>query len=497
MPNAPSKPARVVAVEALRQFDVDVGWGLPHQGDSGQRRRWGKPHPTQSIVHGLLAQTDQRQRTTDLVCGTIRNLVALDSIIAKFSGRPVKRIAKPLLAILRVAAYEMIYSPATPPYSIVDEAVKIARRFGGKKQTGFVNAILRGVLRRITDRQVSLSESTPSRTLVQTPQIGCQFDTDVLPDPDVSPAMYLSTCFSLPQWLVAGWIAEFGYDRAREICMGSNRRPSVYVRVNPLKTTGHDLLNRFEEAGVGAEICRMGFSPCGSDRHGLKPILQAEGSAEVGPEMIRLVGPQAVPKLPGFAEGLFAVQDLAAAGAVAALAPKPGWKVLDLCAAPGTKTMQLAEATGDKAEILATDIDAKRLEKVRQNVARLSLRSIEVVPYMPHQGSFDAVLLDVPCSNTGVMAKRIEVRFRVSPQRLKELAQTQRELLASASKLVKPGGKICYSTCSIQKAENSEVVQSFLAAEPSFELVGQSLITPSAEGCDHDGAYAAILKKRA
>lgn len=464
MPNSPSKPARVVAVEALRKFDAGRGTS----------------HPAQSILDGLLEQTDQRQRTTDLVHGTIRNLAALDAIIAKFSGRPVKRIARPLLAVLRVAAYELIYRPATPPYSIVDEAVKIARRFGGKKQTGFVNAILRGVLRHITDRQVSLSESTPSRTLVQTPQMGCQFDTDVLPDPDVSPAMFLSTCFSVPQWLVGDWIAEFGYDRAREMCMGSNRRPSVYIRVNPLKTTTSDLLSKFEEAGV-----------------------RAEAVDDTTPEMIRLIGPKAVPKLPGFGEGLFCVQDLAAAQAVAALAPEPGWRILDLCAAPGTKTMQLAETTGDKAEIVATDIDAKRLQKVRENVARLGLRSVRVVPYdvgwgLPHQDdSFDAVLLDVPCSNTGVMAKRIEVRFRITSERLKELARTQRSLLEKAAGLVTPGGKICYSTCSIQKAENTEVVEAFLAADPSFDLIGQSLITPSAEGFDHDGAYAAILQKKA
>ena len=126
--------------------------------------------------------------------------------------------------------------------------------------------------------------------------------------------------------------------------------------------------------------------------------------------------------------------------------------------------MQLAEATGDNAEICATDIDAKRLERVRENIARLGLGSIEIVPYdvgwgSPHQGSFDAVLLDVPCSNTGVMAKRIEVRFRTSSERLKKLAKTQRGLLDRAAGLVKPGGKICYSTCSIQKGENAEVVK--------------------------------------
>lgn len=459
MPEPPSKPARLVAVEALRRFDCTDGY-------------------VSSILEALLKQTDQRQRATDLVYGTVRHLGTLDAIVTRFSGRPVERIAKPLLAIVRVGVYELVYCPATPPYSIVDEAVKVAGRFGGKKQTGFVNAILRQVLRHITAREMPLAESAPSRTLIQTPQSGCQFDVDVLPDPGSSPATYLSACFSLPYWLVADWVAEFGYERAGEICLGSNRRPSIHIRVNSLKTTGSDLPARFEEAGV-----------------------RAEAVGDSAPEMIRLIGPQSVTQLPGFAEGLFTVQDLSAAGAVRALDPQPGWRILDLCAAPGTKTMQLAEATGDAAEILATDIDVKRLEKVRENTVRLGLKSIKIVPYAQFEVEavepFDAVLLDVPCSNTGVLAKRIEVRFRISPDRLKELAKPQCGLLDKAAKWVKPGGRICYSTCSILRAENTDVVAAFLATGAPFELVHESLVTPSAKGFDRDGAYIAILARKA
>ncbi len=494
------KSARLIAVQALNQFQMPKAFGI------------GPIGPIGPILEPLLDQTNQRQRATDLVRGTVRNLTALDKIITKCSGRPIKRIATPLLAIIRVGAYELVYSPATPPYSIVDEAVKTARRFGGKKQTGFVNAVLRQVLRHIKERQAPLADSPPRRTLIQTTETGCQVDIDILPDPDSEPASYLSDCFSLPQWLVEEWIAEFGFDRAREICMGSNRRPSVYIRINPLKTTPEDLLKRFEAAGVDAELCRMGFSPCGSDQHGLKPILQTKPSNAPTSEMIRTVGPQSVAKLPGFDEGLFAVQDLSASEAVRMLDPQPGWKILDLCAAPGTKAMQLAEATGDAAEIFATDIDAKRLEKVHENVARLGFKSVKVFqgpkalgigpigpigPMLNTGGvqEFDAVLVDVPCSNTGVLAKRIEVRFRISPEKVKELAETQRRLLKTASELVKPGGKICYSTCSIQRAENEDVVRAFIAANKSFELVKESLITPSAKPPDRDGAYIAILKK--
>ena len=204
-------------------------------------------------------------------------------------------------------------------------------------------------------------------------------------------------------------------------------------------------------------------------------------------------------QLPGFAEGWFTVQDTSASNAVRLLDPQPHWTILDLCAAPGTKTMQLAELTQDSAQIIATDIDAKRLAKLDENLTRLGLKSVTIVPYaeLEHKapGPFDAVLLDVPCSNSGVLARRIEVRFRITTASVEKLTQTQRELLEKAATLVKPGGRICYSTCSIQRAENGDLVRAFLGATGQFKLVREELILPSAEGFDHDGAYAAVLMK--
>ncbi|GAG45142.1 unnamed protein product, partial [marine sediment metagenome] len=194
-----------------------------------------------------------------------------------------------------------------------------------------------------------------------------------------------------------------------------------------------------------------------------------------------------------------------------------GWTILDLCAAPGTKTTQLAEATADSAKIIATDIDSRRLEMVKENTARLGINSVDVVQYeelpgifecrMPNadfqienrkpkiENLFDCVLLDVPCSNTGVLARRMEVRYRISPETIGQLTGLQGELLRTASGLVKPGGKICYSTCSIQRAENSELVEEFLKKNQNFTLVFEQLTLPSAEKFDHDGGYVAILMR--
>jgi 16S rRNA (cytosine967-C5)-methyltransferase len=213
--------------------------------------------------------------------------------------------------------------------------------------------------------------------------------------------------------------------------------------------------------------------------------------------MIRIKSPRAITQLPGFAEGLFTVQDITASRVVKMLRPRPDWKILDLCAAPGVKTTQLAEAVGDTAKIIATDIDAERLKKVEENITRLGIKSVEVVPYKQHQNSkFDCILLDVPCSNTGVLARRVEARLRIAPNAIKKLIKTQTELLNTAAPMLNPHGIICYSTCSIQEDENSSLIKDFRRNNPSFILKSEKLTLPSAEHFDFDGGYTAILAKK-
>jgi 16S rRNA (cytosine967-C5)-methyltransferase len=454
------KSARTVAMMALNQFNV-------------VSKRNGVGTYAGPILNKLLEQTSEKPRATDLVFGTIRNQAAIDMVIAGLGDCPVERISAKLLNIIRIGAYELIYSPATADYSIVNEAVKNAKAIAGKKQTGFVNAMLRQIGRRIKNRQISLFEAGTQRTLPQTPSTGCEFDSDILPDPKVSPTNYLSTAFSLPKWLVNDWLSEFGREKAQQICFASNRRPSTYVRPNKLKTTAHEIAEKFRQANINFEI-------------------SADEST------IRIKSTRAVTELPGFVEGLFSIQDITASQAVRTLKPQPGWTILDLCAAPGGKTTQLAELTGDSAMIIATDINDERLEMVKDNIARLGINSVSVVAYenlervTAQTSPFDAVLLDVPCSNTGVLAKRIEARYRIKPKTTTELTKTQKELLEAAAVMIKPQGKICYSTCSIQKAENSEVVSQFLQNH-DFKLESELLILPSAEGFDHDGGYVAVV----
>jgi 16S rRNA (cytosine967-C5)-methyltransferase len=449
------KSARAIAIEVLNKCDPKINYAG-------------------AILDEVRHETDQSQRATDLVFGTLRNRRAIDTVIATFSGRPIERIQGKLLNIIRIGTYELIYRPSTEQYAIVNEAVLNAKAAGGDKQAGFVNAVLRQITRHISNRSSNLKLKTknlkfddaertlphPSTTLrmkslhaERRRGTGCQFDTSFLPDREISPAEYLSIVFSLPEWLVAGWLAEFGEESTRQICFASNRRPSIYLRPNPLKTTLEALAEKLRLQDIELEIVDARCSIL--DEHPASSIQHRES------RMIRIKSPRDVTRLPGFSEGQFTVQDITASKPVRMLNNLKfktiNLKFLDLCAAPGTKTTQLAEATGDLAKIVATDIDSKRLEMVKENIARLGINSVDVVRYEQHAArstqheKFDCVLLDVPCSNTGVLARRVEARYRIIPETIGKLASIQSELLGTASDLVRPGGKICYSTCSIQK----------------------------------------------
>ena len=392
-----SKTARQIALGVLNKFNVDAG-------DAPQ------------ILGSIIDQTAQRAQATDLVFGVIRNRLAIDMVVSTIAEVPVERIQKKLLNILRIGGYELIFAPKTAEYAIVNEAVELSLLVAGKKQSGFVNAVLRNITRNITSRTSDLTDADIQRMLPQSPQFGCKFKAAILPDPQRDPAGYLSKAFSLPKWLVTNWLSEFDFDKTRKICFASNRRPGVFLQPNLLKTTVDGLVEKLIADDVKADEFEV--------------IWQRE--------MIKLKSNKLVSELSSFAEGLFTIQDPTAVLAALSLGPKPGWTIIDLCAAPGTKTVQMAWLMNNNGRIIATDINSDRLQKVDQNCRRLGITIVqtvghdlleEVVSKLP---SCDAILLDVPCSNTGVLARRPEVRLRIKPQVLISLAETQLGLLEKA-----------------------------------------------------------------
>ncbi|MCK4999625.1 MAG: hypothetical protein KAS23_08820 [Anaerohalosphaera sp.] len=421
------------------------------------------------LLYSMIGRTEQRGQATDIVFGVIRNRDVIDRIITSVSKVPIERVKGKCLNILRIGTYELVFAPDTAEYAIVNDAVNIAHRFGGKKQAGFVNAVLRNILRGIDGRKVSLDEGQSKRTVPQSVEWGCLFAKDIVSGDG---AEYLSEAFSLPAWLVDRWVDEFGYDGARGICFASNRKPSIYLRANSLLATATGLLDKFADAGVEA--------------------VEVAGA-------LKLVSRVPITELPGFAEGLFTVQD-STAGKVAPLFDlQPGQVVVDLCSAPGGKTTHIAELMADEGTVIATDIDSERLKKVDENRERLGIKSIRTVGMdeldeaISQAGRVDAVLVDVPCSNTGVLAKRVEVRHRLTQEGIAKLAEVQLDILQRAAKLVGTHGRICYSTCSISQEENRGVVDQFLAEDKRFVLTHEELTLPQAGQFDHDGGYAAIM----
>ncbi len=460
--------ARLVAAKALDQFDK-----TQMQHPSADRDAFVYAC---DILGSLLGQTEQKSRATDLVFGTVRNRRAIDMILGSVADTPAKRIAPDLVNIVRLGIYELVYRPEIPEYSIINSAAENTKTIAAARQVGFVNAVLRKVASRIKTRKINISHENVRCILPGKDGVGCQFDRRILPDPQTQPDAYYNIAYSIPRWLIAEWLEQYGIENTKQICIASNRRSSVYLRPNIIKTTAYGLAEQFSTA-------RIPFA--------ITPDEQ----------MLKLKQPGNITSLPGFDKGLFTVQDSSSSQVVRALEPQLGERILDLCAAPGTKTTQIAELTEDKAEIFATDIDPVRLEKVKQNTQRLGLSSIILVDYaglynlVGQQGPFDAVLVDVPCSNTGVMAKRPEVRLRLKQKAVEKLMQTQAELLKTAVDLTKPGGKICYSTCSILKAENQQQIQNFLAESANLQLVNEQLLLPADGEFDHDGGYYAIIQK--
>jgi 16S rRNA (cytosine967-C5)-methyltransferase len=410
----------------------------------------------------------------ELVHGVTRHRDTLDVIIKAFSKVKIKKVYHRVLMSLRVAIYQMVYLDRIPHHAAVYEAVENVK---GKFE-GWVVRYTNGCLRNISrDIEIKVGGEISPEDVRRAVPIGgernCLFLRTLFPDPREDLAGSLAERHSHPLWLVDRLLDEFDEDTVLDILRAGNEPPSLWLRPTP----GHaEALSReFGKRGIAHEL-----------KEGAIRLLQAA---------------RQIPDLPGFDRGWFVVQDRAAMRAAPLLDPRPGDRILDLCAAPGGKTMHLAALAGPTARIVAVDRDPRRLRRLQENALRLKIENVEPVTgdgrdlELDLGEPFDRVLVDVPCSNTAVLAKRAEARHRISPELLDTLTVLQREILASGATRLRPGGVLVYSTCALLEEENQDAVADFLEDHPDFSLEDERLSLPIAGYSD--GGYLARLHRLA
>jgi 16S rRNA (cytosine967-C5)-methyltransferase len=373
----------------------------------------------------------------ELVFGVLRRQGTLDHVLTGLLTQPLARLEPQVLIFLRLGLYQLMYLDRIPESAAVNESVNLAKQTL-PRASGLVNAVLRNYLR--------------------------HKDTVVFPDPVAAPAASIAARHSHPAWLVKLWFSQIGEAETELLAEASSLQPPLTLRTNTLLTSRDDLLERFATNGITAAPCR--FSPFG---------IQVEGRHHI-------------PGLPGFREGLFAVQDEASQLAVILLGPQPGERVLDSCAAPGGKATLLAQLMDNQGELLAMDVSASKLPLIQEAAQRLGITIIRTrAADLLQSGAFpadafDRVLLDAPCSGLGVIRRNPEAKWRVTPEDVARLAATQKSLLKNAMRMLRPGGVLLYSTCSTTLEENEAVVRDFLSRHPHCVLENLNEIFPQYRG---------------
>ena len=393
-----------------------------------------------------------------LFYGTVENLMLIDCLLAGASRYRLKKIHPRVLAILRVAVFQILFAEKLPLHAVLNEAVNAVRRVL-PKAAGFANAVLRSL----------------SRYRTEPPQIG---ETD--------PVRRLSILYSHPEEITGLLYRTFGEKDTEAYLRYDNSAPPAEIRVNRLKCSESELEEAF--AGENTDLRAAGL-----------------------PGFYTLAGQREIASFDAFRKGWFTVQSRASALSVLLGAPREGEFVIDLCAAPGGKSFFAAELMRDTGTVLARDLYPARTDLIREGASRLGIRSIraetrdatEEDPEM--RGRADLVIADVPCSGLGVIAKKPDVRYK-SMEDIEELPELQLRILRRAGEAVRPGGRVIYSTCTVNPAENGEVVDRFLKENPDFRREdaplpagfrtenGEKTLLPFRDGTD--GFYFCRIRRK-
>lgn len=401
------------------------------------------------VLHRQLHQQKlaprDRQFVTELVYGTVRRRRTLDALIDQLGKKTAQQQPPDLRIILHLGLYQLRFLTQVPESAAVDTSVELTKAVGKTKLAGVVNGILRQYVRL---RQEGSDPLTLPSNLIQA----------------------LAIQHSYPDWIVKLWQEQLDATETDAICEWFNQPPSIDLRVNILKISVQELADKLSHEGI--ETTRLPHSP------------QAL-------RLARHAG--AIQQIPGYAEGLWTVQDASAQLVSYLVNPQPGDVVIDACAAPGGKTTHLAELMQDHGLIWACDRTTSRLNKVKQNIKRLALKTISTftgdsTTITRFVGQGDRVLVDAPCSGLGTLNRHADARWRQTPESVAELATLQLRLLGQAATWVKPDGVLVYATCTLHPAENEEVVQQFLQQHSDWAISPPDAHEPAAPFATPEGA---------
>lgn len=357
-------------------------------------------------------EKQERAFLTRLCEGTIERMLELDYVINEFSKVKVKKMKPVIRNILRMGVYQLMYMKQVPASAACNEAVKLAKKKGFQNLKGFVNGVLRNISRNL--------------------------DNISYPDKEKQPFLYLSVTYSMPEWIVKLWVAQYGMEQTeRMLQAGFADRPTT-IRCNLQKNSVKQLQEELEQAGVTVE------------------------SGAYVDSALRISGYDYLQKLKAFQEGKFTVQDESSmlVGLVADI--KPDQTVVDVCAAPGGKSLHAADLLKGTGMVSSRDVSERKVEKIEENCRRLGYTNMDMKVWDAREWDkeyiekADVVIADLPCSGLGVMGKKNDIKYKTSPDSIKELAALQREILKTVVSYVKPGGTLIYSTCTVNEEENEQ-----------------------------------------
>ncbi len=398
-----------------------------------------------------------RALVKELVAGVLRHRGKLDWVLDGSLKRGIGSLTAWERNNLRIGLYQIAYLDRIPQFAAVDECVKLAKRYGRRGTIGLTNAVLRDIIRkRGWTKPLDIADSYKR----------------------------LSIEHSHPEWLVKRWIDQLGMRQATELLGANNRQAPLTIRANRLKTTRDDLFHILSESEFDPR--RNAFT---------------DAALDIG-------NPQGLVASESFRKGFFYIQDAAAQATSSLIKLEHGAAMLDLCASPGGKLSAAAETAAQNCLLVGVDLGLKKLDRVRQNLRRLGIGPVQLAcadaANFASSRQFDLVLADVPCSGLGVLRRRLDLRWRISEQDIARLAALQARIIDNAALLVKPGGRLIYSTCTLTPEENEGQVDRFLGTHDGFRLATPDLpetmvqdsclyLWPQRHGTD--GAFAACLKK--